>query len=193
MRSYDAAGNYVERLRQPLYDSISITTTATEFKFFSTPRGQSSKTTWHTNLDTAGSLPNPKTHVVDGIRVVPTQLITSSMLADYRQLLWNQTWFELTIGGLKPYLQVPLWYLPAGFGLPGFSDSGGLTSVTAYAQVSNGAPIMGNFFGIRSHPILLPSQQTFSATIHADSALSSMSQAIRTWVVFEGLSGRETL
>jgi hypothetical protein len=194
MRQYDAAGNLLEFIRQPLYDSVSITTTAVEFRFFSTPRGQGGKTFWHTNMETSAQLAVPKSHLVDGIRFVPYgKTASANQLADMRELLYNQTWVKLTIGGLKDYLVVPTWYLPAGVGIPGFSDTGGLTTAATIQQVSNGSPIFGNYFSIRSHPILLPSQQTFGFSFNADAALASLSTATRCWVVLEGVNGRETM
>jgi len=194
MRQYDAAGNLLEFIRQPLYDAVSITTTAVEFRFFSVARGSGGKTHWHTNMDTSAQLAVPKSHLVDGFRLVPYGLTASAnQLADMRQLLWNQAWIKFTIGGLKDYLVVPAWYLPSGVGIPGFSDQGGLTTATAYQQVSNGAPIFGNYFSIRSHPILIPSQQTFSFAYNVDAALASLSTATNMWVVLEGVNGRETM
>ena len=194
VRQFDAAGNMVEYLRQPLYDSIEITTTGTEWNFFATPRGQGGKTYFHTNLPTAGTLPVPKSHLVDGFRFVPTSYkADAKQVPDMRQLMWNQTWFAFIVGSLKSYLTIPLWYLPAGVGIPGFADQAGSTTASAIVQVSNGAPVHQNYFGIRSHPILIPSQQTFSATVNADAALATMTESMRCWVFLEGVHGRETL
>lgn len=194
MRQYDAAGNLLEFIRQPLYDEVDITSTAVEFRFFITPRGSGGKTFWHTNLDTAGQLSVPKSHLVDGFRLVPYGKISSANQLTYmRELLYNQTWVRFTIGGLKDYLVVPAWYLPAGVGIPGIIDQGGLTTATAYAQLSNGAPIFGNYFSIRSHPILLPSQQTFGFSFNVDAALTTITTDTQLWVVLEGVNGRETM
>lgn len=193
-RVQDAAGNLIEFIRQPLYDLIQITTTGTEFRYFASPQGQAGKTFWWTNMLTAAQLAVPKSQLVDGFRVVPTSNVTdANQKTTLRQLLWNQTWCYLEIGGLKDYLVVPLWYIPAGVGIPGFADQGGLTTATAMVQVSNGAPVHGNFFGIRTHPVLIPSQQTFAFVIKADAALASLPAATYTWVVLEGVNGRETM
>lgn len=184
----------MEFIRQPLYDSELITSSVTEVRFFVNPKGASSKTAWHTNLTTASLLAVPKTHLIDGFRFVPYGMTAdASQLGFMRELLYDQTYVRFTLGDLKDYLLVPTWYMPAGVGIPGFSDTGGLTSAAQVAQVSNGAPIHGNYLSIRSHPILLPSQQTFTFTFATDAVLTGITTDIRCWVVFEGVNGRETM
>jgi len=197
-RQLDQAGNLIEFIRQPLYDQVTITTTGTEFRYFAIPQGQSdgseTKTPWHTNGLGAGLLPVPESHLVDGFRlVVDGNQTSANQLTTYRQLMFNKVWCRFEIGGLKDYLKVPFWYIPAGVGIPGFSDAGGLTGATVMTQVTNGAPVHGNYFGIRTHPILIPSQQTFAFVIKADAALSSLGGSRRVWTMLEGVNGRETM
>ena len=194
MRSYDAAGNLMEFVRQPLYDQLGITSAAVEFRYFVVPRGQNAKTTWHTNMDTSAQLSVPKSHLVDGFRLVPTgKTISANQLIYMRELLWNQAWCRFVIGALKSYLEIPAWYIPAGVGIPGFSDTGGLTTAATQQQVSNSSPIFGNYLSIRTHPILLPSQQTFSFTYNLDAVLTLITATTYMWVVLEGVNGRETM
>ena len=194
MRSYDASGNLIEFIRQPVYDQIEVFSTGVAFRAFVVPRGQNAKTTWHTNMDTSAQLAVPKSHLVDGFRLVPTsKIVDANQLVYLRSILWDRAWVDFTIGALKNYLECPAWYIPAGVGIPGFSDTGGLTTAATIQQVSNGAPIFGNYLSIRTHPILLPSQQTFSFTYHVDVALSAITVTTYLWVVLEGVNGRETM
>lgn len=193
-RVLDSAGNLLEFVRQPLYDHINVVSTALEFRWFAIPRGQNNKTSFHSNLDQAGMLPTPKSMLIDGIRIVPTSKIVDAVAKDYmRAIMWDRTWFSFEVGGLKSYLTVPLWYLPAGVGMPGIIDQGGDTASTIQVQLSNGAPVHGNFFSIRTHPILLPSQQSFVAILHADASLSVVTTSTALWCVLEGVHGRETM
>lgn len=58
----------IEAIRQPLYDLQAYPAAgATSLTFFAVPNGQSSKTLSDTNMETAGSLPNPKRFLVLGI------------------------------------------------------------------------------------------------------------------------------
>ena len=194
MRKMDASGNLLEFIRQPLYDSELITAALTELRFFVNPLGSGGKTKAYTNLETSAQLSVPKSHLIDGFRFVPTSDIADAdQLTFLRDILWQDTYIEFTVGGLKSYLDVPTWYLPAGFGFAGFSELDASAAPAVSRQISNGHPVFGNYFSIKSHPILIPSQQTFKFTWRADAALAAVTTDTRVWVVLEGVNGRETM
>ena len=61
----------IEGIRSSLYDfqTYAAAGTTTQYTFFQVPVGQSSKTLADTNMEAAGSLPSPKSFLVESIEV----------------------------------------------------------------------------------------------------------------------------
>lgn len=179
----------VELIRQPLYDEQAITSTVTEVTWFNT--GFNGRDFRQTNLETQGLLPVPKFFVIDGIRIVFTENKThSTKIGDLEDIMYG-SFFKFVLGGLKDYLTVPTFMIPAGVGIVGMSDQGGNTDAATVLAVP-GAPVLANRFILRQHVITIPPQQSFKATITMPALLGSIAST-ETWVIIEGDLAREVL
>lgn len=102
-----------DTINQPIYDSVSFAAGAAMAKtvLFQVPIGSGGKTLAQTNMTVAGQLTAPYQMVVTAIKVY---IANNTVPVDVQNLLSNVTleFFTLT----KPWLQVPLVFLPAGMG-----------------------------------------------------------------------------
>lgn len=143
----------VEAIRQSLWDTQTyVDATTTQLLFFQVPKGQSSKTMADTNMEAAGSLPAPKSFLIQTIElyVFPTNTIAAdgTTIAAAKNLpdvhdLCKVGWLELYIGS-KAYLQEgPLMKFPPRSGITGIevgADSTANTGVRVdYASL--GGPV----------------------------------------------------
>jgi len=140
-----------EFLRQPLYDSIKLTTgtqaVGTLGEFFTTPKGQSSKTILDTNITTAGQLPYAEARVI-GLRLhaVARTVTAPITVGDLNGIL---ACTSLTLKKEdRVILEVPSFMIPSGYGLNGFAST--TASATTISTANNGEPHRSNFFELLS-------------------------------------------
>lgn len=130
LRNYDVVRrDSVEGIKQSLYDSNSyLGAGQTQLKYFQIPQGQGVgvgggvKTLEDTNMELAGTLPNPKAFLLQGIELVvipsgtPVVMNTTQVAPDMTNDMWtiaNRGWLELFISS-KMYLQeAPLGKFPS--------------------------------------------------------------------------------
>lgn len=193
----------IEATRQPLYDYQEYAAAGqTQLTFFQTPAGQGGKTRADTNMETAGALPNPKRHLIEGISIQffpgaavlpgqgPIAAAIDAFTNDVYEVFSGAAWVELFIGS-KSYLQVPINAIPATTGLVGWSSQSDATTAaaalftrTAYAR-AGGLP-----FKV-SPELLLEPTQNFNVTINWPTAVG-ISAAGRIGVHLHGISYRNS-
>ncbi len=181
-----------ELVTQPLYDSDTLATAGTSVTFFD---GTNGSNLLLTNVPQNGQLANPKFFRVGGIRLVPDNAnIVSGNIDSYITTTEDWTrifygmYYTLTIGQLKPYLQVPAFFLPAGVGL--YSSNPGDTTHVGYT-FSNGNPIFSNFFRLR-YWINIPPMQSLGSSLTGPSAIT-LNATRRIWNFLDGEFGREVI
>jgi hypothetical protein len=189
-----AAQAQAELITQPLYSTITVADAATSTVFFN---GTGAGNRFLTNVDQNGVLPHPKFFRIGGFRLVPDHIVSSKAQATQAEQvsdmisLLTDGWYEFKIGDLKPYLQVPNYFIPSGVG-PVYR---GMSNITAAAtdfaySVGNGQELFSNFLRIK-HWISLPPLQSFQATITWSSLGLNASQKITNFL--DGEYGREVL
>lgn len=144
--------NVRDRVHQPRYDSLvrglGISNINNSTPLFTSAdvsdRGK-------TNMTTPGVLSSDATFVMKAIRSVlyfqslndsqfnaafgQIPAITNSTATNaraldlYQQMAYGST-FTLKMGGTKDFLQAPLWYIPAGGGISGFTTENSRSAVT---------------------------------------------------------------
>lgn len=196
LKSYNVnRSNEVEGIRSSLYDFQSYAQAGqTELQFFQVPQGQSSKSLADTNMELAGSLPNPKHFLVMNIGIYffpagdPAQFGAQAAAENV-----NDTWDVLKSGyvelfiGSKNYVQeAPIGRFPPRTGMvlsAALSDQttagANMQSRIAYANFG-GAP-----YEVKP-PILLMPTQNFKVSIKWPTAVA-ISAAARIGVVMEGI------
>lgn len=168
----------VEAIRQSLWDTQTyLDNSTTQLQFFQIPNGQSSKTLADTNMEAAGSLPAPKSFLIETVELFffpqntiasdSTTIAASKNLNDLYQLT-KAGWLDLFIGS-KSYLQEgPLMKFPPRSGIGGIqvgADSTANTGVRVdYATL--GGPVYE-----LDPPILLVPTQNFKITLTWASAI----------------------
>ena len=179
----------VEVIRQPLYDEQLWEATTTSLPFFQT--GFAARDYRQTNLEQAGVLPVPKFFVMDALRVIFTENKAHiEKIVDLEDLMYG-TFTKFVLGGLKDYLVLPTFLIPAGVGIVGMDSQGGLTT-GQQTIASPGVPSLSNRYILRQHVITIPPQQSFKVEMVAPAALSGIVDT-ETWVVLEGDMAREVL
>lgn len=162
----------VDTIDQPLYDSVSFAAGAAFAKtvLFQTPIGQGGKTLAQTNMTQPGQLPLPQSQRVSGISVYVSN---NTVPTDLQNLLQNVS-FTLTVG-LKPFLQCPLMYLPAGMGgmLTAAAQLGtsGAAQNIALFTTSNGQPTPQST-AILSLPVDLGAGESFNVTLNPETGFN---------------------
>lgn len=197
----DAAKQYgvnvpegMEVIYQPLYDFQAYAAAgATQYTFFQTPIGQSSKTLVDTNMQSAGQLPAPQKFLVQTIEVYlihnddPVTYATGDghTANDVYNVLKTGS-LEFTIGS-KPYAQVgPLLRMPpANRYAAEFAISDQTADTESEAMYMSAA---GPVFNLASHrvPLWIPSNQNFDVKITFSAAVAITTGA-RIGVVLGGL------
>ena len=120
-------------LRWELYDFQTYALAGTpQQDFFQVPRGQGGKTAADTNMEAAGSLPNPKAMLVTDIQIffTPAGNMSAAAAVDSRandvNLFYNgAAYLQFFIGSTYFVEQGPLVRFPPRNGLTGFSTEGG--------------------------------------------------------------------
>lgn len=166
-----AAQAQAELITQPLYSAQSVANGASTTTFFD---GTGSGNRLITNVDgSGGTLPHPKFFRIGGFRLHPNMTIPPAGTVQptpekgYEDMiaLLQSGWFQFKIGDLKPYIQVPNFFIPSGLGLYGFGFSNITPAVTEFGYaLTNGMPDFSNFLRLK-HWISIPPLQSFQAGI----------------------------
>ncbi len=197
------AGEF-EAVRQSLYDFQTYAQAGqTQLIFFQVPAGQSSKTNADTNLEIAGSLPNPKMHLVQSIEVLfyPSVAPSRGPIADESSIFLNDVynvsksgWLSFFIGSKEYLKEAPIGRFPPKTKLDGFAAIA--TSLTAGAAtqsrdtyaVFSGRPYLVDPW------ILLKPTQNFNVTLNWPTAvaLNAADTAARIGVALDGVLYRNS-
>ncbi len=178
-----------ELVTNPLYDSASIATAATQAQFFI---GANPNNLALSNVPLNGQLANPKFARVGGLRFVINQNtlgIGAATLQDFGNLLY-QGFLQLVIGGLKEYITAPAFMFPAGVGVVNQSDR--TTAEATAGTACNGMAIFGSSFKLR-HIINLPPLQQFGVRWAMGTGAITLVATQRVWCVLDAELGREVL
>lgn len=170
----------IEAVRQPLYDYQAYPIGgSTQLNFFAVPFGQAGKTLADTNMNIAGSLPNPKRFLVLGISVqffpglFPSLAPAAPAIDNFSNDVWevfsSAAWLELFIGS-KPYLQAPLNAFPATTRLNGWAALAGTTAADTLNRVISYAAPAGAPFAM-DPPLMLEPTQNFNVSINWPAAV----------------------
>ena len=188
----------IEAIAQPLYDTINILAAglATPYRWFTAPAGKNERQI-HPDIIQGGTLSHPKIFVVWAFRVVfDEEDVTGSNdwalteLAAVRNILWN-SWYRFHVG-VKDYLIVPTFAIPAGMGLTGYFDGVAAGQPAGWVQNNN-----NGFFGcqrsINNRRITIPPQQNFFAEINTVNNAAAPAFDLEVWTFLEGEFGREVM
>jgi hypothetical protein len=174
----------LEAITQPLYDQQTIATGGSTTTYFQNPNGRSS---FFTNLQTAGSLTWPKRYSIKAFRLVPTP----SARAENIQNFYASGSLIFTVGE-KPYFTSPIILITPGCGLLVWNILGA-GAATAPANglnvATNGEANHRNIY-ILQHSVWLPSVQNFSIVLNMNATFST-SASIDVWFFLEGELFRE--
>lgn len=174
----------LEAIHQPLYDSASITASAT-VSFFQNPAG---RPPIQTNLTTAGQLSWPKRFSIRALRQVAAPGI--AIYTDFAQFLARATY--LVRVGEKNYLQIPAFLLTAGTGIEvAFVTGAAAPTAPATGQnfFNHGWPEQRNIYSLL-HSIYIPPVQNFQVTLDIASGFTAV-VAFTLWLFLEGELLRE--
>ena len=169
----------MEIISQYLYDSASyIGAGQTSLIFFQVPIGQSAKTLADTNMETAGSMPQPKVFLCDTIELLffPSYGVATAVsqgpVADAPANFWNDVysfathgWLDFFIGS-KFYLRDgPLAKFPPRQRLGGAAAlTSTMTAGAATATHIDYASVAGMAYDIT--PVALEPNQNFNITLN---------------------------
>lgn len=195
--SVNRAGQ-VEGIKATLYDFQAYAQAGqTSLDFFQVPQGQSSKTLADTNMETAGSLPNPKSFLVQNIQVYfypagdPAQFGAQAAAENINDVfdVMKSGWLEFFIGS-KNYIQEgPIGRFPPRTGM---IVSAALADQSTIAANLQSRISYANFGGAPydlSPPILLSPTQNFRVSLKWPTAVA-VSAAARVGIVMEGIMYR---
>lgn len=174
----------LEAIHQPLFDSASITASAT-ISFFQNPAGRPAI---ETNLPTAGQLSWPKRFSIRALRQVAAPGLT--LFTDFASFLSKASY--KVIVGEKQYLSIPAFLLTAGTGLESvFVTGAAAPTAPANGQTysNHGRPEQRNIYSLL-HSIYIPPVQNFSVTLDIASGFTAAT-AFRLWLFLEGELLRE--
>ncbi len=177
-------------LRWELYDFQTYAAAgSTQIDFFQIPQGQSGKTLADTNMEAAGTLPNPKAMLVTDIQVffTPTGDISaaaaiSELSNDVKDFYMGAAYLEFFIGSTNFVQQGPLVRFPPRNGLTGFNDIGTGAFMLNYVS-AGGAPYL------IEPQIKLEPTQNFKVSLKFPTAIATSTTA-RVGVILGGYQYR---
>jgi hypothetical protein len=182
MPVYSPNGQVVKEVYgQPVYSSVFLTNGQTAAStLFTQTVGQAGLTYLDTNMRVAGMLPSGQSMLVKIIRVIPQY---NPLAADLVNVM-NNCFLTLFVGD-KPYLYLPLAFIPAASGIFG-------TNVANNAQnIAHGTPDSRSNY-VMSEPIEIPNMQTFRVEIQPVAALTiATAGGLRMWVMLDGPLARD--
>ena len=176
--------NQVEGIKASLYDFQTYATAGTtQMTFFQTPIGQSSKTKYDTNMEAAGSLPNPKNFLVTGIEVM---FFPGSAVSIYgagavnkgildQMAIFKSGYLEMFIGSKTYLTEAPLGVFPPSVGLSGFAARSDTTTAGATQAAQDGYAVWAGEPYKMNPPILLEPTQNFNVTLNWPTAVATPS------------------
>ena len=180
-------GGQYEVIGSSLYDFTDYAAAGqTELNFFQTPLGQGGKTLADTNIESAGSLPNPKNFLVTSLEVCFWPgVLPGTFGAQTAARLVNDVWTVAKSGylefyiGSKNYVQEgPLGVFPA---VNGLVVSAALADQTTAAAASQSMIQYANMGGRPYHfasPVSLVSNQNFRVSMKWPTAVALPSTTI---------------
>jgi len=167
-----AVPGVTDTIDQPMYDSVTFAAGAAMAKtvMFQTTIGQGGKTLAQTNMTVAGTLPAPW---ILNVRAIKFYVTNNTVPADLQNVLSNVS-FTLNVG-VKPFLQCPSLYLPAGMGgiltaAAQLGTSGAAQNIPLFST-SNGFPVPQAAF-ILDYPIQIGALENFNVTLNPETAFN---------------------
>jgi hypothetical protein len=169
-------------------------------------------TPWHTNMLSPRQLASPKTFEISAFSVYVHELAppqaaaaaalhdpstaaafeNSDALDDLKQIWFSGT-FLFTIAGLKPYLEIPLFMVPANVGICGFSAIEAAEAASNFMR-SETIHTTGEPYNLGPNRIFVPSQQEIDARIQwLQTNRANLVDTNMLTVYLEGRQGREVL
>ena len=170
------------RQYQPIWDEVTLTSSAVDVKFFDTIAG---KQAHRTNLEKPHELPFREHYEVWGIRVVPRFATIAANL----RLFYDLCALEFGIN-TRPVLKVPMCIVTAGCGLEGVAGYTGTSGSHVSAVLHNGAATPGAILKF-DEPFLVGKGETFYLNVKKESTLAGMSDTVVKGI-FEGYIWKTT-
>lgn len=193
--SFNRAGQ-VNSNQQSLYDYQTYAAAGqTQLLFFQVPKGQSGKTLADTNVELAGSLPQPKRMLVKDISVyfAPGTAVNVSGAIATSGVNWQDVWSVFKSGWLEffigstPYItEGPIGRFPPRFRLGGAAAMADATTAAAglHSQIDY-ASFCGEPY--RFTPVLLEPNQNFHVSLNWPTAVALPSTvAGRIGIILDG-------
>ena len=193
--SFNRAGSINSNF-QSLYDFQAYPAAGTtQLLFFQIPKGQGGKTYFDTNIEVAGSLPQPKRHLTKGISVVffPGSPVNATGAIGTSGLNWQDTWTVMKSGWLEffigstPYIdEAPIGRFPPSFRLAGQAAMADATTAGAalHSQIDY-ATFAGAAYPFT--PVMLEPNQNFNVSLNWPTAVALPSTvAGRIGIILDG-------
>lgn len=181
-------GQKREIISQPLWDTspVAAATATTQVSFFQIPRGGAAgKTLEDSNMTLAGQLPRPQVYFVKSLSfsVKPTVPAATgnpvTLVEDFLEILDGVLQFVV---GAKVMLEVPLFWLVAGFG-PHIEqiDAGAAVRAISMTNGLQGMP----YRWFLKHRIMIDENENFRGDVSWETAFSS-GQAVDLQLYLDG-------
>lgn len=193
----------IEGIRASLYDfqTYAHAGTTTQYTFFQVPVGQSSKTLADTNMEAAGSLPSPKSFLVESIEVcifpgLSPLTLGAAQTDDFSNdvYAWTKGGYLNFFIGSKSYLtEAPLGRMPPRNAMHGYGAIADATTAAAAlcSKLSYASPAGQPY--MLAPPILLVPTQNFNVTLNFPTTLAMPSgQDARVGVILNGILYRNS-
>lgn len=190
----------VEVIWQPKYDfqTYALAGTTTQYTYFQTPVGQSSKTFADTNMEAAGQMPAPKTFLVTAIQVVMFPLMDVSAFGAQAVAEFSNDVYDLGKAGYlkffvgsKDYLtDAPIGKFACEFSMSGFAALADQSTIAASLQSRiSYSSWRGPKYAIT--PIMLERNMNFNVTLNFPST-TAVSANVRLGVILDGYEYRNS-
>lgn len=211
----------LEVIQQPIYSSVAFNNALmpNEVRFFQfqvgdvvpgAGLGAVVSSFYHTNMEQAGVLAQPKVFEVQGIRLVlsnlngagtevlqrhpaaPGAAVQADLLEDMQRLFWG-TLFTFHVG-TKDYLVAPSWLVPGNAGISGFHDVGHDDGAAPEVHVTTAIQGAGKYYSTQPYTPFIPPQQSFFASIRTPQATAptiASATDLLLWCMLDGRLGRE--
>lgn len=196
LKSYSVnRSNEVEGIRSSLYDFQTYGAAGgSQFDFFQVPQGQASKTLADTNMEQAGTLPNPKHFLALNMQVfvfstLPIASLGAPAAAEAVndiQDLAQSGYLEFFIGSKNYVQEAPISRFPSRTGLIVSSSQSDATTAGAGLQSKIAYANFGGAVYELQPPILLMPTQNFKVSLKFPTVVP-VSADIRIGVVMEGI------
>lgn len=170
------------RQYQPLWDEVTITSAATDAKFFDAIAG---KTAHRTNLEKPHELPFREHYEVWGVRLVPVfATLIARLIA-----LYDLSAIEFGIN-TRPVLKLPACMVTAGCGLDGLAGYSGTSGVRVSAVAHNGVATPAAIIKF-DEPFLIGKGETFYVTLLKEAGLGAVGVSV-VKMILEGYIWKTT-